>query len=99
MSAAALLDTGRFGVVVMDQPPGLFRYGLDHWYRTVRVVARGCELGWSDDEMWAALFDDDQRLATHRRIYGNRGPKKRPQPSLFDSPQRPTKSVDTKGRT
>ena len=90
---APLLDTGRVGirrlshsVMVMDEAPGLFRYASAHWLEQVRNVARGCEAGETDREMWHRLFTDEQRLATHRAVYGNRGAKKaKPKPpSLFD---------------
>jgi hypothetical protein len=60
------------GVGLVDKPPQIFRYGLASHDRMVRTIVPYIEAGFSDEEAWAALFDDEKRLSTFRLVHGNR---------------------------
>ena len=56
------------GIGVMDRPPEIFRYGLADHKHMARTFVYYIERLFPDEEAWAALFEDNQRLDVVRRI-------------------------------
>jgi hypothetical protein len=63
------------GVGIPDWPPP-FEYALPDLPNITRTLEPFIAAGFTDDEAWEALFDDEHRLARFRTLHGNR-PKKR----------------------
>jgi hypothetical protein len=72
---------------IADRPPALFRYGLADHDATVRLAEPHIAAGYSEREVWAALFTDEQRIAIHRTVHGNlKGGRRRTRAPWVDPP-------------
>ncbi len=66
-----ILTHARYGIGMSDNPPP-FRFALTNHNEIVRTFEPHISTLMSDREAWEALFDDDFRIASHRKLCGNK---------------------------
>jgi len=77
-----ILTHARYGIGMSDNPSP-FRFALTNHNEIVRTFEPYISTLMADREAWEALFDDDARIAAHRKLYGNKAKRTKAQASLF----------------
>lgn len=60
------------GIGVADRPAPIFPFAHPGHDKNARIFEPFIVAHFTDEEAWAALFTDEQRLALYRAIHGNR---------------------------
>lgn len=65
------------GIAINDRPRGLFPYPHPDHDKNVRTFEPFIAAGFTDEEAWAALFEDPHWCKTAKGVYGNRPTKRK----------------------